>query len=555
MRNFEVNKGKHLLRASIGALLTTSVLMGCTLNTKPNSQAAANSDEYCFNGGKSTDYTCDPALAQQQAPLHTPATDDAWMQDKLSEIKKWLAQEKTAVLTGQPTTPTAAGANEHANSVSENADSVTESAQTFLTSVSNTASNNSSSQLTAAKIEKVLALSQQGKHQAALKAINAHISAYPDNAAAELTKGLILNNMGDKQAAKAIFTKLTQSHPERPEAFNNLAVIYAEEGDYPQAIDTLQSAFQTHPSYAQVHSNLKDLYASLASQAYNRALDLGSENAGPSLAMINQLPADQAQPTSNYVVAASNTVAKPVAATQVKPLAVTETTSKPGSSSSQQTTPKPVAVKPVTATPTTPTEIEVVDLNAKPVAHSANQPAPAEPVIAVVDTPNKRPVAAPEKVIKKPVAPVVTLATTPATVPNVQAQPEVAVTSAAKQINSASLQGVIAAELQAWAKAWRSKNPNDYIAAYTPSYRPNAKLSHSAWVEQRKQRLTKPKFINVQLANIQVEILRENLAEVKFEQRYQSDTYRDAVKKRVLMVSTDKGWRISLEKTLGVLPK
>ncbi len=77
-------------------------------------------------------------------------------------------------------------------------------------------------------------------------------------------------------------------------------------------------------------------------------------------------------------------------------------------------------------------------------------------------------------------------------------------------------------------------------------------MSHDEWVKQRKLRLNKPKFINVDLSNIQVNVLRPNLAEALFNQRYQSDTYSDAVKKRVMLVKTGEKWKISLERSLGL---
>lgn len=281
MLKFEVNTGTKLLRAALATLISSTALYGCNATTglKPQDsgkdQATSVKEGYCYKGGRTNDYSCDPEKATAQADMRPVEIDDAWMADKLSEIRKWIAEEKKAVLAGRPSTATAAGNNTQ------------DEPREYLSTISMTRSNSAA---TSPELEQILRLSQQGKHREALTAVNAIIAEKEQKAAATLAKGIILSNMGDKQQAKMIFTKLMRDYPDRPEAFNNLAVIYSEEGNYPQAIETLQQAFSTHPSYAQVHSNLKELYATLASQAYNKALDLGDAAAGPELAMINRVP-------------------------------------------------------------------------------------------------------------------------------------------------------------------------------------------------------------------------------------------------------------------------
>src|SRR2546425_9737176 len=79
---------------------------------------------------------------------------------------------------------------------------------------------------------------------------------------------------------RSIFTKLTQDYPELPEPYNNLAVIYASQGQYEKARAALEQSIRTHPSYATAYENLGDVYAKLASQAYDKALQLDSSNSG-----------------------------------------------------------------------------------------------------------------------------------------------------------------------------------------------------------------------------------------------------------------------------------
>jgi tetratricopeptide (TPR) repeat protein len=63
-----------------------------------------------------------------------------------------------------------------------------------------------------------------------------------------------------------------------PEPYNNLAVIYASQGQYDKARAALEQSIRTHPSYATAYENLGDVYAKLASQAYDKALQIDSSN-------------------------------------------------------------------------------------------------------------------------------------------------------------------------------------------------------------------------------------------------------------------------------------
>jgi len=507
MLKFEVNSGKILLRNAIGTIISVSLLSACTPLSKSQSAAAPSTESeqagFCYKGGKTNDYSCDPEKATAQADMRPVDIDEEWMQDKLAEVKKWMAQERAAIEQGK-TKPV------------EVAVAADESRE-FISTVSVA----TPSPLTP-EIESSLRLSQQGQHSAALAKINTLLAQQPKQSSALLTKGIILSNKGDKTAAKAVFQDLIKSHPDRPEAFNNLAVIYSEEGNFPQAIETLQQAFQTHPSYAQVHTNLKELYATLASQAYNKALDLSGNEQGPSLAMINQ-PAQGSEPSTTTIAAVAKPTPPAVVKTPVKiePEVVAINTSQPQTIAAD----KPVEV--AVSEPTTTVEETITAVTEKP-AIDTSLPASAPELATKVETKAE------------------TVAVTTTAAPQEVAKAEPA---------PASAEDAIRASLNNWASAWRNKDHSGYVGAYTESYRPNAKLNHNQWVAQRLKRLTKPKFIRVELNNISVKILRDNLAEARFDQHYQSDNYKDAVKKRLMLVKVDDQWKISLERTIGVLKR
>src|SRR6476661_8731523 len=123
-------------------------------------------------------------------------------------------------------------------------------------------------------------LLKAGQHKQALERVNKALAAKPRDPQARFLKGLILTEQGNSKEAIEIFTKLTQDYPELPEPYNNLAVIYASQGQYEKARGALEQSIRTHPSYATAYENLGDVYARLASQAYDKALQLDSANTG-----------------------------------------------------------------------------------------------------------------------------------------------------------------------------------------------------------------------------------------------------------------------------------
>ncbi len=144
-----------------------------------------------------------------------------------------------------------------------------------------------------------------GQHAQALNKVNGYLANKPKDAQARFLKGLILNEQDKVNDAIKIFSSLTEDYPELPEPYNNLAALYAKQGQYDKAKMALEMAIRTHPSYATAHENLGDIYAKMASQAYDRALQLDRGNAitQTKLSMIQDLfadsPRDKQSPARN----------------------------------------------------------------------------------------------------------------------------------------------------------------------------------------------------------------------------------------------------------------
>ena len=135
-------------------------------------------------------------------------------------------------------------------------------------------------------------LLKAGKAAEALTKADQRLSATPHDPQLRFLKGVAQAESGKPADAVATFTKLTEDYPELPEPYNNLAVLYANQNQLDKARTALEMAIRTNPSYATAHENLGDIYAKLASQAYNKALQLDAASATsvkPKLALIREL--------------------------------------------------------------------------------------------------------------------------------------------------------------------------------------------------------------------------------------------------------------------------
>ena len=155
---------------------------------------------------------------------------------------------------------------------------------TFLISLSSNSYSRSN-------LEEIKLLLKNGKYSRAEKLINKSIETTPNNPEFLFYKGIIETNIGKSNEAIDTFRNLTENFPELPEPFNNLAVLYAEKGEFKLAKKILEQAIKTNPSYLTAHINLGDIYTKMATEAYNKALEIDKSNniAITKLSMITQL--------------------------------------------------------------------------------------------------------------------------------------------------------------------------------------------------------------------------------------------------------------------------
>lgn len=106
--------------------------------------------------------------------------------------------------------------------------------------------------------------------------------------------------------------------------------------------------------------------------------------------------------------------------------------------------------------------------------------------------------------------------------------------------------------LEGWAAAWSGKAPELYLSFYDKAFSPPG-TARTNWEAQRRERITEPQWIKVSLSDFNVKPIQAERARVRFVQEYQSDGYRDRIRKEIVMQNTVDGWRIIAERKIAVL--
>ena len=102
-----------------------------------------------------------------------------------------------------------------------------------------------------------------------------------------------------------------------------------------------------------------------------------------------------------------------------------------------------------------------------------------------------------------------------------------------------------------WAKAWETKDINSYIAFYAPSFKPE-EGNYEAWVDSRREKITKAQKINIEISDLQVipSFDKPDEYEISFVQDYSAKFYQERSRK-VLTWREAKGiWQIIREQNM-----
>ncbi len=100
-----------------------------------------------------------------------------------------------------------------------------------------------------------------------------------------------------------------------------------------------------------------------------------------------------------------------------------------------------------------------------------------------------------------------------------------------------------------WARAWSEQRTDDYLAFYAADFIPVNGMDRDAWEAHRRDRIERPSSIAVTVEHLREGEIRDGWVDVVFEQTYEADTYRDRVRKTLVLVLQNEGWRIVGEST------
>lgn len=341
-------------------------------------------------------------------------------------------------------------------------------------------------------LQEINRLLKAGQTQVALDRVNVYLTTKPKDAVGRFIRGLAQAELGKTNDAIMTFQSLTEDFPELPEPYNNLAVLYSSKGQFEKARVALELAIQTHPSYSTAHENLGDIYAKLASQAYDKALQLDKGNGmvATKLNLVRDLFSTNPKANTAPRAAASAAGMSSAPVTTV----ASATPPRPATAAAPATTPPAVTPPPA------------------PAAAAAAKPTTASPP-AQAAAPTPAPAAAPKVDTPK-------------------------VDAAAEVLNA----------VNKWAKDWAGKNPDGYLAAYSKSFKPEDGASRASWSAARRERISTPKRIQVEVLGATVEMTSPTEAKVTFRQAYNSDALQTRSRKTLTMVKEGNAWLIVRER-------
>jgi tetratricopeptide (TPR) repeat protein len=347
----------------------------------------------------------------------------------------------------------------------------------------------------------VHALVKQGNLTQATERLNAFLAKNPKDARARFLRGLILTEQKRPAEAIRVFLALTEDYPELPEPYNNLAVLYAAQGQFDRARQMLESAIRTHPSYATAHENLGDIYAKMASEAYDRALQLDRSNTGvqTKLSLIREL--FSANPKFQRTPLAGDPK-QVVLAAQAAPGASIAQATKGAAAPAPASSTAPAASRPVVARESSDAQAGQAKAAAATAA-AVTTPAAASPAPAAGATPAApAPVAGAEDVLRA---------------------------------------------VEQWAQAWSSNDVDRYLAFYSKEFKVPGGDSRADWEQARRERIAKPRKIEVRVSAPQVKPLGPNRMSVAFRQDYRSPTLKSSSPKTLVLVRVGDRWLIEQE--------
>jgi Flp pilus assembly protein TadD len=125
-------------------------------------------------------------------------------------------------------------------------------------------------------------------------------------------------------------------------------------------------------------------------------------------------------------------------------------------------------------------------------------------------------------------------------------------TSSVVSSSMANQDAAILDSVNQWAKAWSAQDVNQYLASYASTFDPRGGQSRKAWENTRRQRVSAPKGISVEVGSPKVTIKNDSEAKVVFYQTYTADGRKSQSTNKTLMMKKEGNVWLINEELIGV---
>ncbi len=112
---------------------------------------------------------------------------------------------------------------------------------------------------------------------------------------------------------------------------------------------------------------------------------------------------------------------------------------------------------------------------------------------------------------------------------------------------SANDETVVMDAVSAWAKAWSDQNVDNYLGSYADGFKTPKGESRKAWENMRRDRVSRPKSIAVEVNDPKVTMESADKAKVQFSQRYIANGKPQGTRKTLTMIKVNGKWLIEQE--------
>lgn len=105
----------------------------------------------------------------------------------------------------------------------------------------------------------------------------------------------------------------------------------------------------------------------------------------------------------------------------------------------------------------------------------------------------------------------------------------------------------IEALLDRWVTAWASKDIGTYLSFYSEDFDTPFDISFEEWAGSRIRRIESPRWIRVQLEQIDFILVQDDSVAISVTQLYATPGYADRTRKHIDLAREERGWKIVRE--------